>query len=75
VEAGFGDLIENLVATTDILITGLRESRKSRWSALEWVKQRLGIVSLAWSAAVRVGRDIINQASIACVVLFLHLPF
>jgi len=38
-------------------------------------KLRVSAVPLAWSAALRVGRDIVVQASIEYVVLFCRLPF
>ncbi|KAN0136278.1 hypothetical protein V8E53_005883 [Lactarius tabidus] len=57
----FGELIENLVVTTDRLITGSRGSTRAGAQA---GKQRLGAVPLSWSAAVRVNHDIIIQATI-----------
>ncbi|KAN0125392.1 hypothetical protein V8E53_015527 [Lactarius tabidus] len=57
----FSDLIENLVVTTDRLITG---SRGPTRAGAQGGKQRLGAVPLSWSAAVRVDHDIIIQATI-----------
>ncbi|KAI9438740.1 hypothetical protein H4582DRAFT_2076367 [Lactarius indigo] len=58
----FIDLIDNLVVTTDRLITGSRGP--SGRSSGQGTKQRVGAVPLAWSAALRVNHDIIIQASI-----------
>jgi hypothetical protein len=58
--------------TTDKLITG---SRRTARAGSQVGKQQLGAIPLSWSAAVRVNNDIIIQATIECVVLFLCLPF
>ena len=65
----FIDLIDNLIWTTDSFITNSRTP-----SGGPGVKQRVGAIPLAWSAAVRVNHDIPIQASIEYVVLFLLLP-
>ncbi|KAN0127123.1 hypothetical protein V8E53_015061 [Lactarius tabidus] len=57
----FSDLIENLVVTTDRLITGSRGSTRAGAQA---GKQRLGAVPLSWSAAVRMNHDVIIQSTI-----------
>ncbi|KAH9014628.1 hypothetical protein EDB85DRAFT_860137 [Lactarius pseudohatsudake] len=59
----FVDLIDNLVVTTDRLITNSRAPSASARSG-QGAKQRVGAVPLAWSAALRVNHDIIIQASI-----------
>ena len=63
-KANFGDLIENLVGTTDRLITG---SHGSKRGSAQVGKQRLGAVPLSWSAAVRVNHDVVIQSTIECV--------
>ncbi|KAN0136731.1 hypothetical protein V8E53_005501 [Lactarius tabidus] len=60
-KARSSDLIENLVVTTDRLITGSRGSTRAGAQA---GTQRLGAVPLSWSAAIRVNHDIIIQATI-----------
>jgi len=60
VKSQFGDLIDNLVVTTDRLITGSRSAR----SGTQGAKPRIAPVPLVWSAAVRVHRDYFIQASI-----------
>jgi GTP-binding protein EngB required for normal cell division len=60
-KAKFSDLIENLVVTTDRLITG---SRGSTQAGVQAGKQRTDAVPLSWSAAVRVNHDISIQATI-----------
>jgi hypothetical protein len=60
-KARFSDLVENLVVTTDRLITGSRGSTRAGAQA---GKQRLGAVPLSWSAAVRVNHDVIIQTTI-----------
>ncbi|KAN0136727.1 hypothetical protein V8E53_005497 [Lactarius tabidus] len=57
----FSDLIDNLVVTTDRLITGSRGSTRAGAQA---GKQRLGAVPLSWSAAVRMNHDVIIQTTI-----------
>jgi hypothetical protein len=68
----FIDLIDRLTMTTDGFITGLH-TPNTQLSAQQ-AKQRVGAVPLVWSAALRVNHDITIQASIECVILFLHLP-
>ena len=67
------DLIDNLVVTTDRFITDTRAPPTR--AGVPGEKQRVGAVPLAWSAALRVNHDIIIQASVEYVVLFLRVRF
>ncbi|KAN0137937.1 hypothetical protein V8E53_004421 [Lactarius tabidus] len=58
----FTNLITNLVATTDRLITASRTP--SARSIGQMARSRVDAVPLAWSAALRVNHDIIIQSSI-----------
>ncbi len=62
-KAQFGDLIDNLVVTTDRFITGSRAAR----SGTQGAKPRIAPIPLVWSAAVRVHQDFFIQASVECV--------
>ncbi|KAH9980734.1 hypothetical protein BJV74DRAFT_85096 [Russula compacta] len=65
VRSQFGDLIDNLVVTTDELIMGTCvTSTPSARSSVQKTKLRIGPVPLAWSAALRVSQHIIIQSSI-----------
>jgi hypothetical protein len=61
----FTDLVENVVMTTDGFIPGARD----RWAgfAVQDERQRASAERLVWSAALRVCRDIVIQASIEYV--------
>ena len=65
VKTNFGELIDNLVGMTDRLITGSRGSTRGSAQA---GRQRLGAVTLSWSAAVRVNHDVVIQSTIECVM-------
>lgn len=67
------DLIDNLVVTTDRFITNSHVS--STRTGIQGAKKEVTAVPLAWSAALRVNHDIVIQASIGYVALFLLLPF
>ena len=68
VRRGSSDLIDNLVATTDRLMTGSRATSipAERWRA-QGAKPRIAPAPLVWSAALRINRDIFIQASIEYV--------
>ena len=72
VRQGFSDLIDNLVVTTDRLMTGSRATSTERWRA-QGAKPRIASTPLVWSAALRVNRDIFIQASIEYVAFSLDL--
>ena len=64
----FTDLIDNLVVTTDRLLTDARTaSANSSRSSAQGTEPLIAPVPLVWSAALRVNRDIFIQASIECV--------
>ena len=63
-KANFGDLIENLVGTTDRLITG---SHRLKQGSAQVGKQRLGAIPLLWSVVVRVNHDVVIQSTIECI--------
>ena len=75
----FGDLIDNLVVTTDRFMTGLRARTASApvRSSSQGSKPRVVPVPLLWSAALRVHKDIFIQASIeyATFSTQLHLVY
>ncbi|KAH9960954.1 hypothetical protein BJV74DRAFT_954554 [Russula compacta] len=59
------DLIENLIAITDrLLMDSSAASTSSARSGIRGTKARIAPVPLAWSAALRVSRDIIIQTFI-----------
>jgi len=80
VRPDFSDLIDNLVAATDKLMTGSQAASTSaeRWRA-QGAKPRIAPVPLVWSAALRVNQDIFIQASIEYVaflqdlILFIYI--
>ncbi|KAN0135817.1 hypothetical protein V8E53_006269 [Lactarius tabidus] len=61
-EPNFADLVENVVVTTDGFLPGTRD--RSAGIAVQGEKQRASAEQLVWSAALRVCRDIVIQASI-----------
>jgi len=68
VRQGFSDLIDNLVATTDNLMTGSRATSTPRdRRRAQGAKTGIAPVPLVWSAALRVNQDIFIQASIEYV--------
>ena len=74
VRPGFSDLIDNLVVTTDKLMTGSRAASlpSERWRA-QGAKPRIAPAPLVWCAALRINRDIFIQASIEYVAFLSHL--
>jgi hypothetical protein len=68
VKSQLGDLVDNLVVTTDKLIKGLATtSLSSSPSNVQRNKLRISPVYLAWSVALRACRDVIIQTSIEYV--------
>lgn len=61
-EPNFADLVENVIVTTDGFIPGARD--RSAGFAVQGERQRVSTERLVWSAALRVCRDIVIQASI-----------
>lgn len=71
VNSQLGDLIDDLVVTTDRLIMGSPTSSVSLRSSGQMAKTQISPDSLVWSVALRACPDILIQASIEYVD---HLP-
>jgi hypothetical protein len=67
VNSQLGDLIDNLVVTTDRLIMGSPTGPVSFRSSGQMAKTQISPDSLVWSAALRACPDILIHASIECV--------
>ncbi|KAF8262935.1 hypothetical protein EI94DRAFT_1742200 [Lactarius quietus] len=63
-EPEFGDLVEKLVVTTDGFIPGPRDPSAGFQVGVQGEWQRISAERLVWSAALRVCRDIVVDASI-----------
>lgn len=69
----FVDLIDHLIVTTDRFITNAPAGVAQ--SSVEEARRRVGVVPLAWSAALRVNHEIIVKTTIAYVILFFFYHF